>query len=333
MAASPPDALSAPAPSAGGGRVDQLVDVALLALADGNNRAILELVRDQPGALGVMADRFGTSKQAVSQDLTMFHSLEYEVRLEALGARYDVALLDSAGLTGTSRVLDIGCGTGSSTRAAARRAAAGSMLGIDCSAAMVKQGQARMRTEGLTNIQFVKGDAEVYAFETRSFDVAISRFGAMYFAHPTAAFANIGAALKPGGRLALLAWQAQERNEWMTAIAGALAQGRPLAPRGASSPGAFGLADEQHTRSILTAAGFADIELVEVSEPVSFGPDVDNAFAMISTQGLARDLLDGADTATAKRSLSELRELLTVHDTPEGVLFGSTCWIITAHWP
>ncbi len=314
-------------------RGPQLLDQALVALAAGDRRTLLELVRDQPGPLGAMADRLGVSHDAVSRDLSMFHSLEYESALEQLAAGYDRALLEAAGLEGGDRVLDVGCGSGLSSRSAARAIGAGSVLGVDLSAATVRRAETLARAEGLPNLAFHQGDAATAAFDPGSFDVAISRFGAMYFGHPVHAFTNVAKALRPGGRLALAAWRDVARNEWMTEVAGALALGRTLPERPADAPGAFGLAGEAHVRSILGEAGFVDVTLDERSEPVSFGPDAAAAYALVSTQGLARDLLGGLDVDARKTALARLRAVLEAHETPEGVLFGSACWLITARRP
>jgi len=314
-------------------RSGRLLDQALVALAAGNRRMILELVRDEPGPLSAMAGRFGVSDQAVSEDLSLFHSLEYERQLEKLADRYDPALVGAAGLTAGDAVLAIGCGSGPFARVAARIVTAGRVVGIDISAAMVRRAHERSRAEGLTNTTFAHGDAEVHPFEASSFDVAVSRLGAMYFRHPVAAFANIARALRPDGRLALLAWRDAGHNEWMTAVRDALAQGGTPPERPSGTPGAFGLADEAHVRRTLGEAGFVDVALEERSEPVNFGSDPAGAYALVSTQGLARDLLGGLDGATRKAALARLRDVLAAHETPDGVLFGSTCWLITARRP
>jgi ubiquinone/menaquinone biosynthesis C-methylase UbiE len=103
--------------------------------------------------------------------------------------------------------MDIGCGCGFSSRQAARLAASATVLGVDLSGPMIDHARRRSIDEGLTNTEFLQADAQVYPFAPRSFDVAISRFGAMFFGDPVAAFTNVAAALRPGGRLALLAWQ------------------------------------------------------------------------------------------------------------------------------
>ena len=320
-------------PSGSGGRTVEKLDRALVALANGDRVRLLDLIRNDPSALGSMAGRLGVSKTAVSHDLSLFHSLEYEEQLEELGARYDDALLAAAANEPGDRVLDIGCGSGPSARAFARADPTGSVSGIDLSAALVRRARARSRADGLGNVEFQQGDAGSHPFPEASFDVAVSRFGAMYFGHPEAAFAHIGQALRPGGRLALVAWQEAARNEWMTAVADALTAGHGLPSRLAGSPGAFGLADEAGVRRILDGAGFVDVDLREAGELVSLGPDAGRAYAMVSTQGLARQALDGVAGEARIEALDRLRDMLAAHETPEGVLLGSRSWIITGHRP
>src|SRR6266566_5663091 len=133
-----------------------------------------------------------------------------------------------------NRVLDVGCGTGQSTREAARAAAGatdeGGALGVDLSAQAVELARQLSEQEGLRNVSYRQADAQVHRFPPRHFDLCISRFGTMFFADPVAAFANIGTALRPGGRLVLLVWQARDRNEWSTAIRRAIAGPDALRP-------------------------------------------------------------------------------------------------------
>ncbi len=105
------------------------------------------------------------------------------------------------------RVLDIGCGTGQTTREAAKAAASGSELGIDVSASRLAHARRLSHQDGLRNVSVVQADAQTHRLPPESFDLAISRFGTMFFADPLAAFTNIGRALRPGARLVQLVWQ------------------------------------------------------------------------------------------------------------------------------
>jgi ubiquinone/menaquinone biosynthesis C-methylase UbiE len=122
-------------------------------------------------------------------------------------AAYHGRFLAAAGIGNTDHVLDIGCGTGQTTRDAARAAASGSALGVDLSSQMIGHARRRAAQDGIANARFEQADAQIYPFAAGAFDVAISRTGAMFFGDPAAAFGNIGRALRPAGRLTLLTWQ------------------------------------------------------------------------------------------------------------------------------
>ena len=250
-------------------------------------------------------------------------------RYDAAVSRHSLRLLEAARISAGDRVLDIGCGCGETTRDAARAAASGLALGVDLSARMIE----RARAEGLTNVRFEQADAQVYPFEREAFDLAISRFGVMFFADPVAAFRNIGRSLRPGGRLALLSWQELKKNEWLLVVREALAMGRALPEPPVGAPGPFGLAEPDRVRHILAEAGFGEIALDEVGEPVRLGRDGEDAFAFARTMGQVKGLLDDLDESTAARALEALRATLAAHETPEGVLFDSRAWLITAHRP
>jgi len=122
-------------------------------------------------------------------------------------AAYHLPFLAAAAIGRREQVLDIGCGTGQTTRDAARRAPAGGTLGVDLSSEMIAVARRLAVAEDIPNTRFEQADAQIYPFAERSFDVVISRTGAMFFGDPPAAFANIARALRSGGRLALLPWQ------------------------------------------------------------------------------------------------------------------------------
>ena len=251
-------------------------------------------------------------------------------RFDAASAAFDPALLEAAGLGAADRVLDVGCGAGVSTRAAARVATAGHATGIDVSAPLLAEARRRSRAAGLANTTFVQGDAQVHPFEPGAHDVVISRFGAMFFGDPVAAFANTARALRPGGRLALVSWQELARNEWLLLVRRALAAGRSLPEPPGDAPGPFGLSDPDRVRRILTAAGFEAVELVAVRESVWLGTDGADAFDFVSRLGVARGLLGGLDDHARHAALAELRAELAARATPEGVLLGASAWLTTA---
>ena len=209
----------------------------------------------------------------------------------------------------------------------------GSVLGVDLSGPMLARAEQLAREDGLDNVRFERGDAQVHSFDRDAYDRAISRFGAMFFLDPVVAFTNIASALRPGGRLALLVWQSVGANEWVSAMREALAVGRdlPLPPPGAPSP--FALADIDYTRGVLTEAGFTDIAFARSEAPWRVGSDADDAYGFVTGLRVIQMLLEDLDDATKIQALDNLRATMAAHQTSDGVIFGSAAWVITARKP
>lgn len=253
------------------------------------------------------------------------HRVRYAETDDAELSRHNEHFRAATAVRPRDHVLDIGCGTGRSTRDAARAAVSGSVLGVDLSAGML--GRARELSDGerLYNITYEQADAQIFHFPPKRFDLAISRFGSMFFSDHSAAFTNIGRALRPGGRLVLMVWQSVERNEWATVIREALAPAKETA----LSLSAFSLADPAETERILTKVGFHDVAFADVHEPVHYGHDTDSAYDFIRDLRSTNDLLASLDAA--EPALERLRAAVARHDTGSGVLFDSRAWIVTAH--
>jgi SAM-dependent methyltransferase len=196
---------------------------------------------------------------------------------------------------------------------------------------MVERARERSQAEGLKNVRFEQADAQVYQFEERSFDIAISRFGVMFFSDPVAAFRNIGRSLRPHGRLAFTCWQELRQNEWMRLIRSSLAMGRSLPEPPGNAPGPFGLSDPDYVRAVLSGAGFADIELESAREPMYFGSSAD-AFAFFNT-GMTQGMLKDLDEKSKANALQQLKDVLTDHETAEGVQMDSSVWLVNARRP
>jgi SAM-dependent methyltransferase len=251
-------------------------------------------------------------------------------RYERASARMWERFLSAVRIASDAAVLDIGCGTGRSTRSIAKLAADGSLLGVDLSARMLELARERAAAAGVTNVRFEQADAQVHPFEAGAFDLAVSSFGCMFFADPVAAYRNIARALRPDGRLALLAWREMASNEWITATVSALAVGRELPSPPPHAPGPFAFADPEHVRRVLGEAGFADVELAPIDAAMQLGASADDAYAFISTMGVTRGLTHDLDADTRQRALDALRASVETHETSEGVLAAGAAWRITA---
>lgn len=228
------------------------------------------------------------------------------------------------------RIVDVGCGTGRSTRAVARIASEGGATGIDLSTRMLELARKRSADEGLDNVTFLRGDAQVFPFEAGSFDAAMSSFGAMFFNDPVAAFTNIGSGLRSGGTLALLAWRSLPENEWLMALRGALALGRDLPTPPPDAPTPFSLADPERVRRILGAAGFDDVELTAIDEPIDLGADAGDALEYAKNMGIVHGLTEDLDDDARAQAMSNLAKLFAERQSAEGVLISSAAWLISA---
>ena len=253
------------------------------------------------------------------------HRIAFAHVFDREAPEHDEVLHAAAAVAADDRVLDVGCGTGVSTRRAARAAASGQVLGVDVSAPLIEHARLLTAREGLANAEFVVADAQVHAFPDASFDVVMSRFGVMFFADPQAAFANLAQALRPGGRLAVLVWQGAADNEWSGAVNETLGiDDDPTAQ-------AFSLADPEVVRA--TLADFEDVELADVRAPMFWGDDAKTAFGFVAGLSNAQAVLSGLDPGGRASVERRLRDLMAAHHTGAGVLFDSRAWVVTARRP
>jgi SAM-dependent methyltransferase len=248
-------------------------------------------------------------------------------RFDRSVASYHAAFMTAAAIHPTDDVLDVGCGTGQTTRDAARSASTGTALGVDLSSAMLDVARRRARDEGLPNARFCQADAQIHPFERSAFDVVISRTAAMFFGDQAVAFHNLRRTLRDGGHLALLTWQPLDGNEWLREIAGALSPGGPpqLPPPGT---GPFSLSEPDRIRQLLTGAGFSEIDINGMAAPMWFGADPEDATNFIL--GLQGWMLQGLNDQERADATSALRATCASHTTPDGVAFRSAAWITTS---
>jgi SAM-dependent methyltransferase len=253
------------------------------------------------------------------------YSAELRLHNDALRRAYEIGPED--------QVLDIGCGAGQTTRDAARLASDGWALGVDISKEMIEGAHLLAEAEGLHNITFEHADAQDHRFPSERFDLAISRFGTMFFRDPIAAFTNIGKGLRRGGRLLMMVWQGHERNEWSVSIKRALATTVASPVPAPTAPDPFSLADPATVQGTLDAAGFTDITFMDVHEPVFYGRDTAAALEWVRGFTSTKEVLDRLDPAGSELALERLREMLVAHAREGGVWFDSRAWIVKARRP
>jgi len=263
------------------------------------------------------------------------HWVDRDTLFDAMLGPFVEPLLDAAEIATADRVLDIGCGNGATSRAAARRATNGAVVGVDISGLMLARARERATEEGLANVEFVHADAQDHDFADHAgrFDALVSRFGVMFFGDPVAAFANLAAALRPGGHVAFVCWQSLFVNQWVAVPAAALLPiVGPQDPPPPDAPGPFAFADRDRVHSILGVAGFTRIELDDLHVPVLVGGGLplDEAVAFLSEGGMGKRLLGDADAPTRERALAAVRDALEPFATPDGVRLDSASWLVRA---
>ncbi|MCX5380463.1 class I SAM-dependent methyltransferase [Streptomyces sp. NBC_00091] len=261
------------------------------------------------------------------------HWAAHHDRWNAVNAGFDQPLLAAASIRPDERVLDIGCGAGATTRLAARAAHRGHALGLDLSGPMLDRARTLAAQENLANVAFTHGDAQVHPLPPAAYDVAISRFGIMFFADPTAAFANIASALRPGARIAFLSAAEPEGNEWLTALTG-LADILPIGGFGSpGGPGMFSLADPGTATALLRTAGFHNVRAEHVEAWGIWGRTARDAADFLLDSGPGRHLLSAVDPDTQARARDRLTETLRAHEAEGAVRLRSTGWLLTATHP
>jgi ubiquinone/menaquinone biosynthesis C-methylase UbiE len=227
-------------------------------------------------------------------------------------------------------VLDIGCGCGAMTLAAARAAGpGGSALGIDLSGPMLEVARRRARDGGVANARFEQADAQTHALPASAFGAAISRFGTMFFADPVAAFTNIAIALRPGARLSLATWQPLAANDWLT-VPGAVLLHYGTPPEVAGGPGMFAQSDPAALVATLTNAGFDAVDATPVTVTLTLGAGPAEAAEYLMATGPGRALLDTIAADVRPVAIDAVRVALAEHASPAGVRLDAAILVTTA---
>ncbi len=230
------------------------------------------------------------------------------------------------------RVLDIGCGTGSTTLAVARLLGAqGRCTGIDISAPMITAARARAEREG-TPASFIIANAQTHAFEPASFDMIISRFGVMFFDDSVQAFANLRRASEENAELRFIAWRGPSENPFMTTAERAAAPLLPNLPaRRPDGPGQFAFADQRRVSRILEESGWAGIDIRPLDVACTL-PEKE-LVRYLTRLGPVGMILHEADERTRTQLIETVRAAFEPYVQGADVRFTAACWMVAARAP
>jgi ubiquinone/menaquinone biosynthesis C-methylase UbiE len=188
----------------------------------------------------------------------------------AMFAPFAEWLLDAAAVAEGHAVLDVACGTGAISRAAAHRAGPeGRVTGVDLAPHMLAIARATPADPGVASITYLEGSAEALPVEEASFDAATCHHGLQFFGDRDRALHDLRRALRPGARAAVACWGPTEQQPHFAALADALA--RHLGDEPAElirSP--YALGDPDLLTGLLTGAGFSDVRVESATRPVVY---------------------------------------------------------------
>lgn len=250
------------------------------------------------------------------------------LQLDAMLRPFAIEVLNAANISKTEAVLDIGCGGGALSLLAAQSAAR--VCGVDVSAPLITL--ARERAAGLNNVTFHCTDAAEFKPD-ELYDVALSRFGVMFFHDPVAAFSNIRKIMNPRGLLTFACWQSPLKNDWARApleVALPFLTSPPKTPE-PHAPGPFAFADRSYLNQVLTEAGWQNVMLTDWSGKMALpGTTVDEAADFMLKMGpLSRLIAEQELDYEAVKSA--LATKLQDHIDANGVVhMGASAWIVTA---
>jgi SAM-dependent methyltransferase len=246
--------------------------------------------------------------------------------IDASLAEIHKALMAFADPRPRERVLDIGCGAGTTTYALAKAVGLeGSVTGVDISEPMLAVARARGR-----GVNFRKADAAVHLFHA-THDLVFSRFGVMFFDDPVRAFANIRKAIKPHGRIAFACWRDVKENIWATApMESARDLVPPPPPADPYAPGPYAFADSERLAGILAKAGYRNIRMEALDTIVNLGATPDDAAAQALNIGPLARAATGLDDATRDRIRAAVAEAVAQYQTPAGITPPAACWLVGA---
>lgn len=248
--------------------------------------------------------------------------------LDRMFAGFETRLVAKIPEDSRAHVLDVGCGTGATTLAIARRLCGGTAIGVDLSEPMLARARERAAAAALP-ATFLHADAGSHRFASAGFDRIVSRFGVMFFADPVAAFANLRAAARAGAELDAFAWRAPADNPFMITAERAAAPFLAKMPaRDPHAPGQFAFADADRVSRILSESGWSATRIEPADVACSFpAAGLVPFLTRLGPVGLA---LKDADAATRARVIDTVRAAFDPFVEGDEVRYVAACWRLRA---
>jgi SAM-dependent methyltransferase len=228
-------------------------------------------------------------------------------------------MLDAAGVTTGSRVLDVAAGAGGQSIAAARRAGpTGHVVATDISPTILEYA-AKVSTEaGLTTITTRELDGEHLDVDEAAYDAVISRVGLIYFPDQQAALTGMRRALRPEGRISAVVYSTADRNGFFAIPVGIIRRRAQLPPPVPGQPGPFSLSAPGVAEAALTEAGFRDVTVEAVPSPLRMASSQECLRFERESFGALHQMLSGLPEAERQAAWAEIAEALAQFDGPDG---------------
>ena len=258
---------------------------------------------------------------------------QYE-RMDRAVADLTKSLLGLAAPQPGERVLDIGCGSGTTVlELAARVGPGGHVLGADISNQSVARARQRIADAGSRHAEAIVADVSCHPFEQNGFELAFSRFGVMFFSDPPAAFANVRHAMKPGGRVALAVFRAASENLWPNGPLEAVRHLLPPIPTpGPEEPGPFSWADPTRVHRILESADFREVSLTPVDPVIQLASTGEAAEAadFVMMLGPLTRVLPALSAPQRETVRAALEVFFQKYTRSQGVFLPAANWVVRA---
>ena len=225
------------------------------------------------------------------------------------------------------RIIDVGCGGGSTTIMLASHVA--EIKGIDISEKMISR--AKNNSKGLSNTSFEAVDAAKISLNPY-YSKIFSRFGVMFFSNPVQAFKNLKEGLTAGGSFTFICWQAMEKNHWIYFAAEALLPFQPknLPKPDPRSPGGFAFSEKQYIEEILDEANYLDIRIDPLETEFNLGNSIEQIMFFNENVGPLSGLLQSLDDADSVKATRALRDKVKTLMDGDDLLLSAAAWLVTA---